>query len=115
MSSKAKWLTAALTVATWVGWLTCYTASEVEDIGLVLLIAREALRVATIVSSIILALGCMVAPAIATARVWREIGVREQRQRCSCSVTTKRAALTNIIPVSFNGSVSRIGDPLRDN
>lgn len=113
MSSRAKWLTAALTVVLWAAWLTGYTVwREHPDIGVGHVVATQAMQMAAGLSSVVLAMGLLVAPVVRTAAVWREIGIKEQQQQCSaCPRAVKRAAkLTSIIPASGLSNVTRIRD-----
>lgn len=115
MNRSQKWATGTLTAALWVAWIVAYATSRVSEVGVVHHVVTEVLRLAVILSSVIFALAWMIAPAIATARVWREIGAREREHQCeSCPVAAKRAAkLQNLIPTNFNGSITRIGDVVR--
>lgn len=116
MSSRAKWLTAALTAVLWIAWLTAYAMwRQHPDIGVGHIVATQALQMAAGLSSMVLVLGLLVTPVIRTATVWREIGIKEQQQQCAdCPRQAQRAArLTNIIPINFTGEVSRIGNRAR--
>lgn len=117
MSSKAKWVTAAITAVLWIAWLSAYAAWKVNpDIGVCHVVATSALQMAAGLSSLILALGWMVSPALAVAKVWKEIGINEQRKQCeACQHSAARAGrLTNFIPSTFAGNVTPISDVVRN-
>lgn len=117
MSSKAKWLTAAITVVLWVAWLSAFAASKAyPDIAVAHVVATAALQMAAGLCSLILALGWMVSPALAVARTWREIGIREQQRQCeTCSHSAERAArLSHFIPSTFTGNVTPIRNVVRN-
>lgn len=117
MSSKAKWLMATLAGALWLGWLVTYSASKMMmDVGWTHVVATELIRSAAMVATIVCFLLWLVAPIIATAKVWRQIGIEEQRRQCdSCPHMAKRAArYNNIIPTDFTGSIRTIRDGVRN-
>ena len=94
VSTRAKWFMAVSAGSAWASWLWVLWHPSSWP-------ALEAtLRMVTLVASVVLALGLMVAPVLRTAAVWREIGVREQQKKCDvCPVSRARAGrLADVIP-----------------
>ena len=120
MSTWVKWATAAITAVLWVMWFAARSAAEVvPDIGPGHRIVTSALAMATIVASIALVLMLLIAPAgasiVKTAEVWHQLGIEEQKRSCDGCPHHRRRS--NIIPVHFNGSITRLPEPVprRDN
>lgn len=117
MTSKAKWLTAAIAAVLWIAWGAAYAAWKTHpDIGVGHVVATEVLRAAAGLMTVVLILGFLVSPVIATARVWKEIGIKEQQNHCdACRHAADRAArYGNIIPIRFDGAITSARDSARD-
>lgn len=85
MSCTAKWITGGITLVLWGAWIAWCSEWEMNpDIGVFHIVVTHILRAAATAATIVLTLGIMVGPAIATARVWRDIGRREQLQQQDC-------------------------------
>jgi hypothetical protein len=62
-------------------------------------VAEDVLRLLAVLSSIFLMLAFLVRPVIETARVWRDIGRREQERNCKCS-ERRMAVNGDVIPLN---------------
>lgn len=92
--SKAKWITAAITAALWLAWVAADAAWRLNpDISVAHVVATQVLQMAAGMSTIVLILGFLISPVIATARVWRELGRREQERECC-----KHAPVARVVP-----------------
>jgi hypothetical protein len=69
-------------VATWGWWLGALWVSYTQDVGTPFRVMLDALDVLAEMSAVFFMLTFLVAPVVATARMWREIGAQEQRRNC---------------------------------
>lgn len=77
-------ITAGVMLVLWGWWLGCEWVRYTQDVSALFLVMLQGLRAVAMVSSVFLLLSFLVAPVVATARMWREIGMREQSRNCKC-------------------------------
>lgn len=100
MSTKTRRLVVAATVFAWTIWLSLYTLSKTGEPSIVHLVGLQASQMAAGMLTVAAVLGFLVTPVIATARIWREIGIKEQQRHCDvCPVSARRTVeIADVIP-----------------
>lgn len=85
MSIKRRRILAVFTAVCWIMWLGCvmgqqHMGADGPGHGMATLVWQ----MLTCISTVALILAYLVAPILATVRVWHEIGRREREQQCTC-------------------------------
>lgn len=102
---RTRLLIVVLTCLGWAAWLLCAWMARTSDLPDVhLLFARDVAQMVAGMLSVATMLVFLICPVMLTAKVWRDIGAREERGRpCpSCS------GRSNIVPIRFAGRLDKL-------
>lgn len=105
MSKRVRMWSVAVTTLAWVVWIVAYSACKMVPVGWGHMVAMAVSQMVAGIGTVICVLLWLVAPMIATAKMWHRIGMDEQRRQCTCAAT-QSARLATIIPL--RGSAQRV-------